>query len=237
MDSELTEKKYTLFDTELDIPKLNEDLTDYSKLYYDFKADSVISKLRIASDRLDSYKRLYYLCQISENLPSEIPKVLPPSTILALIPLEKIIGTTTIIQKAIEIAKKIYNIAEISEDDKTQIEIDFSRAKKYLELYAPEKIKFEIAEKVSPEIQNELTSEEFQALSTFCNRFETTEWDETTLEQEIYSIGKDILGKGKLMFQLLYKLLIGRESGPRLAPLLLAMDKIWINHRINEVLK
>lgn len=235
MDSTLDGKKYTLLDTELDIPKLNEDLIDYSKLYYNYKADSVISKLKIAIDRVDLYKRLYSLCQISENLPSEIPKVLPPSTILALIPIEKIIGFSHIMQKAIDIAKKMYNIPEIDENDRAQIEIDFRRAKKYLELYAPEKIKFEIAEKISPEIQNQFTTDDIQALKTFYNRFEAENLDETTLEQEIYAVGKNVLGKGKLMFQVLYKLLLGRDSGPRLAPLLLAMDKTWVLNRIKQL--
>lgn len=236
MDSTLEGKKYTLFDTELDIPKLNDDLVDYAKLYYDYRADAILTKLKIDSNRVEMYKRLYYLCQITENMPSEIPKVLPTSTILALIPLEKIIGTSNIIQKAIEIAKKIYSVPEINEEDQSQIEIDFSRAKKYLELYAPDKIKFEITEKVDPNIQNEFTTDHLKALRMFSDRFESNEWDETDLEKEIYSIGKEILGKGKLMFQVLYKLLLGRDSGPRLAPLLLAMDKTWVLNRINEVL-
>ena len=39
------------------------------------------------------------------------------------------------------------------------------------------------------------------------------------------------------MFQVLYKLLLGKESGPRLAPLLLAMDKNWVLSRISEILQ
>ena len=237
MDSELTGRKYRLFDTELDIPRLDDELADYSKLYYTYKAETVIKKLKIASDRVDLYKRLYLLCQISEHLPPEIPKVLPPSTILELIPLEKIIGTSKIIQTAVEIAKKIFIVDEINEADKQQIEIAFQRTKKYLELYAPDKIKFEISENISTEIQQELTDDQLKALKIFCERFESQEWDETKLEQEIYSIGKENLGKGKIMFQVLYKLLLGKESGPRLAPLLLAMDKNWVLSRISEILQ
>jgi lysyl-tRNA synthetase, class I len=236
MDSELIGRKYKLSDTELDIPRLEDELADYSRLYYNYKADLVISKLKIDRDRVDLYKRLYLLCQTSEKLPSDIPKVLPPSTILELIPLEKIIGNSKILRTATEIAKKIYQVADLIDDDKRQIEVAFQRTKKYLELYAPAKIKFEISEKITPEMQKELTTDQLKALKTFSERFTSQDWDETKLEQEIYSIGKEILGKGKLMFQLLYKLLLGKESGPRLAPLLIAMDKPWILNRFQEIL-
>jgi len=38
------------------------------------------------------------------------------------------------------------------------------------------------------------------------------------------------------MFQLLYQILLGKNNGPQLAPLLLIMDKAWIIKRIEELL-
>ena len=235
MASQKIDNKYKLLDVDLDIPKLNDDLIDYSKLYYDFEAENVVSKLNIESSKIEMYKRLYQLCQIETKIPPEIPKLLPTTTNLEIVPLEKIIGKTNLLQKAIEMAKKIFDITELSESDKKRISLTLDRTKNYLQIYAPDKIKFEIAESISPEIRNQITKTDHEALLLFKEKFQNKEWDSASLEQEIYSIGKQILQSGKKMFQLLYKIVLGKKSGPRLAPLILTIDKNWLVRRINDL--
>ncbi|MHA1648889.1 MAG: hypothetical protein ACTSYB_01755, partial [Candidatus Helarchaeota archaeon] len=108
--------------------------------------------------------------------------------------------------------------------------------KKYLQMYAPDKIKFEITEEINSEIKNQIMIEERKALEIFIDRFENNEWEEKSLEQEIYSIGKETLKSSRKMFQILYKILLGKKSGPKLAPLLLIMDKNWVIQRIQDAL-
>ncbi|NVM54961.1 MAG: lysine--tRNA ligase [Candidatus Helarchaeota archaeon] len=229
-------KKYKLIDVDLDIPKLIDDLIDYSKLFYDYDAQNVVTKLNIEINKIDMYKRLYKLCQVEEKSPPQIPKTLPSATLLEIIPLEKIIGKPNLVQKAFEMAKKIFHVNQLDEKEKKAIQLSLERTQTYLQTYAPDKKKFEIAEKISPEIQNQIKPTEYEALKIFIDRFERNEWDERSLEQEIYTIGKQILQSGKKMFQLLYKILLGKKSGPRLAPLLLTIEKSWIITRFNEIL-
>ncbi|MHA1652074.1 MAG: lysine--tRNA ligase, partial [Candidatus Helarchaeota archaeon] len=86
MASQKHGKKYKLIDVDLDIPKLNDDLIDYSKLFYDFDTQNVMNKLKIEPNKVGMYRRLYELCQVVEKLPSKIPKALPTSTKLQLVP-------------------------------------------------------------------------------------------------------------------------------------------------------
>jgi lysyl-tRNA synthetase class 1 len=232
MASELLNKRYNLIDNDLDIPKLTDDLIDYSKLYYDIDAQIIMTKLKIEPNKVEMYKRLYQLCQIQDALPYEIPRTLPTSTLIELLPLEKLIGEPNLIQMSLEIAKKMFKVDQINESDKQTIELALARTKTYLRLYAPASVKFEITDTISPEIRDQISPPEKRALEAFLQRFEPKEWEEKSLEQEIYSIGKELLQNGKKLFQVLYKVLLGKPSGPRLASLLLKMDKNWVINRI-----
>ncbi|NVM30079.1 MAG: lysine--tRNA ligase [Candidatus Helarchaeota archaeon] len=235
MTSQKINKQYKLIDIELDIPKLIDDLTDYSKLFYDFNAQKIIDRLKIDENKVAMYKRLYVLCQISEKIPPTIPKTLPTSTSLVLTPLKKVLGMENLVKKSIEVLQKIFISTPMTEKDRKKIELDLILMEKYFELYAPEKIQFEIKEEFSPNLKNQLTSIEKQALKIFLEKFQEEKWDEKSLAHEIYVIGRKILQNQKGLFRLLYQILLGKEFGPKLAPLLLAMDKNWIINRISDV--
>jgi len=234
MTSKKVKNRYILIDSELDIPKLIDDLIDFSKLYYKIDFDKVQTKLKIESNKIPMYQRLYELCQVSP-LSSTIPIALPPSTSLNLVPLKRIIGMENVIQKASEVLEKILTDTAVTAEDKKKLRIDLERTERYLELYAPDKIKFEITDQISPELKSQLTYEQKQAIEVFLEKFRAKDWDEKSLEQELYSIGKEILQSGKKMFQLLYNILIGKKSGPKLAPLLLTIDKTWVIQRISQI--
>ncbi|MHA1130005.1 MAG: lysine--tRNA ligase [Candidatus Helarchaeota archaeon] len=236
MDSQKVGKKFQLIDTDLDIPKLHDDLIAYSKLFYNFDTQNAIERLKIVHSKFEMYKRLYKLCQITEKLPPNIPKALPASTLYQLIPLKKVIGFTHVVEKAVELSQKIYDGTAINAEDRHQLEQSLGRMERYLELYAPLHLRFEIPEAISPTIKNQITLAEKTALQEFINLFCQAEWTEKSLEQEIYTLGKQTLQSGKKMFQLLYKILLGKKSGPKLAPLLLLMEKPWILNRIQSAL-
>ncbi|MFX1295898.1 MAG: lysine--tRNA ligase, partial [Promethearchaeota archaeon] len=136
MSSQRINKKYKLIDVELDIPKLIDDLTDYSKLFYNYNVEKIVNKLKIEQNKIDMYRRLYELCQVAETLPLKIPKILPTTTSLNLIPLKKIIGIDNLVQKSIEIAKKIFGVNKLNENEEKKIKLDLYRLERYLELYA-----------------------------------------------------------------------------------------------------
>ncbi|MHA1264293.1 MAG: lysine--tRNA ligase [Candidatus Helarchaeota archaeon] len=236
MSSQKINNHYKLIDTELDIPKLVDDLIDYSKLYYNVTFDKITAKLKIDPDKVSMYQRLYELCQVNEKLPSDFPLILPPSTLFSLLPLKKIIGLQNLYQKAFEILTKIYPERPIKDSDKQRIKLDFDRTAKYLELYAPDKIKYELTNSISPLLKKQLTVLQKEALYQFLERFQSRSWEEKELEQEIYTIGKSTLQSGKKMFRLLYQILLGKTSGPRLAPLLLLIEKKWVIQQLQQLL-
>ncbi|HUX98402.1 MAG TPA: lysine--tRNA ligase [Candidatus Deferrimicrobium sp.] len=236
MASKKMGKGYQLIDEDLDIPRLIDDLIDYSKLFYNFNAEKIMNKLKIEESKITMYKRLYELCQVIIPLPAEIPKILPTKFIFLIIQFEKIIGKKELLEKSINMLKKFFNVNQIPANEQKKIETLLNQTKKYLQLYAPDQIKFEIKESIDPTIKAQLTPTQIKALTYFREKILHEEWDEESLKEEIYSIGNKFLQKGKFMFQLLYKILFGKDSGPQLAPLILIMDKDWIIKRIDEIL-
>jgi len=101
-------------------------------------------------------------------------------------------------------------------------------AKNWLELYAPEQFKFEIQEK--PTIK--LSQKEKQIVYDFAENLATLK-----TENEIKALIRTIAEKYSIklpdVFKLMYKVLLNKERGPRLAPLIVAIGI----KRVSRILK
>ena len=110
-----------------------------------------------------------------------------------------------------------------------------SRAKYWINNFAPDKLKFDFAEDKLLELKNKFTEDQKSVLIQLEQLLQKNiEWDVQKLQNRLFEIGKS-LGKPKKFFETAYLILIGRKSGPRLAPFLLLLDKNWIIDRIQKV--
>jgi lysyl-tRNA synthetase class 1 len=106
-------------------------------------------------------------------------------------------------------------------------------AKNWVEKYAPESEKFEIS-KTLPDKAKELTDSQKKALIKIADELsEKLNGDE--FQTRIYEIGKETGLNGKDTFSAIYKVLIGKDHGPKAGYLILSLDKEFVKKRFNEV--
>jgi lysyl-tRNA synthetase class 1 len=106
-------------------------------------------------------------------------------------------------------------------------------ARVWVEKYAPESEKF-LVQKELPEKAKELSEQQKTFLHTVSAEVDK-DWDGEAFQTRIYELGKELGMTGKETFGAIYKSLIGRDSGPKAAWLILSLDKEFVKKRFNEV--
>lgn len=106
-------------------------------------------------------------------------------------------------------------------------------AKVWLERFAPEDQKFEVKKELPKvkltEKQKELLTKTVALVSEKSNPLE--------LQTKIYELGKELNLSSQEAFGAFYKVLIGKDHGPKLAWLLLSLDKKFVTKRLEEASK
>ena len=160
------------------------------------------------------------LIRMYEMSNSVIPKTRPlriPYTFSAMI--TQVVPEERMLESAIEILKRTGHIkGRVSEEDRKGIEKRLILAKNWAEHYAPEQYKIRIMDEPDPSIVEKLSSEQKRALKFLAEELK----DKKMSEEELYSLFWEISKKHDLkpqqFFQAVYLALLGRDSGPRLAP-------------------
>jgi lysyl-tRNA synthetase class 1 len=124
------------------------------------------------------------------------------------------------IDELADLLKKMQIVKKISSADKEKISRRLELAKNWAEKYAPEEMKIKLNEE-PPAI--ELTDSEKKAVSSLADNL-----DKEDLQTVIYQTAKENNIEPKRFFQILYNIMINRDSGPRLGPFIIAVgiDKI-----------
>jgi lysyl-tRNA synthetase class 1 len=105
----------------------------------------------------------------------------------------------------------------------------------WVEKYAPEN-KVVLLERLPTEVLAQLTPEDREALQTFADKAESTEWREDGIKALMVALTKG----GALpvdtprFFRDLYLVLLGKEKGPRAAPFLAVLDRKFVLARLRE---
>ncbi len=107
----------------------------------------------------------------------------------------------------------------------------------WLERFAPENVKFKLFEKTPPEVVSALDEKHIEALKAMKEEFGSCDWDAETLHNVIYegSRSRDIDPKDT--FTAFYRILLGKEKGPRLGYFLHTMKRDDVLDRLDRVLK
>ncbi|MEM2927246.1 MAG: lysine--tRNA ligase, partial [Candidatus Bathyarchaeia archaeon] len=106
-------------------------------------------------------------------------------------------------------------------------------AKNWVESYAPLQMRFKISmELPAYRPSNDVERSFIEKLISLIEK----DLPEAELQNEIFNSARSVgLEVGKA-FSLVYLILLGAERGPRLAPLLNALDKDWLIRRLRAVL-
>jgi len=124
--------------------------------------------------------------------------------------------------------------AVLSYIEKKEIESRIEIAQKWLKDYAPENYKFTIAEKL-PEV--ELSDAQKEFLSKVANAIKSKDsWTGEDLHKEIHTIKNELGISPRDAFSAIYKVFIGKDSGPQAGWLLASLDRKFVIKRLKEAI-
>ncbi|RLJ10313.1 MAG: lysine--tRNA ligase [Candidatus Aenigmatarchaeota archaeon] len=133
-------------------------------------------------------------------------------------------------EKALE---RVKEMEKLNKKDLDRYFAVLSRAKAWLERYAPEKYRFELKEKPEDRIVNTLDDKEKTALKELMKKLEEKDYTPDELFTIFYEICEDVSIEPKRFFRAVYLVLLGKEYGPRLAPFIISTGQ----KKIAEILK
>jgi len=214
----------------------------YERIYFGLSPANSEQELR-------EIKLLYPLFQ-PKGLPEKTPVRLPFKLLTVLAQLEPIFGKKMIINKA----KEYLN----NEGIKQKLDINYFNLRikkitnwlKYLrELIEEEKnpkekkklrnkaIFFSIPENLSNEVKAKIDDSQKEALKAFLEQIRNlSELTEENIKEIMVNLRNDLEIKPMKIFQAFYLVILGEKKGPRLSPLLIMLDKNWIEKRISDLL-
>lgn len=131
--------------------------------------------------------------------------------------------------KTIEIIKRTEH-AEIADEQAETIKEELKYIDSWLKNWAPESVKFSLRENVDP---NEFSDQEKSFLIGMSDKIKNApkDADGVWFHQAIYEFKTDDFGP-KQMFQALYRVLIGKDAGPRAGWFLSILPRDWLINRL-----
>jgi lysyl-tRNA synthetase class 1 len=165
--------------------------------------------------------RLYRISQL--DMPKYVPPQLP-YTYAAII--AQVFKEKEGLARAMEwlrmhwYTKKMRKVRGEEEYVKQRLDLAKNWAMKYAENY-----RIKIQEKVPAEVKVALSPGQCVALQILARDLERKSWEEKELEKRIYDLRSKAGVSSKELFSAIYMTLLGKESGPRAAPFILALGQ------------
>ncbi|MFQ5831786.1 MAG: lysine--tRNA ligase [Candidatus Thorarchaeota archaeon] len=186
-------------------------------------------------ERMEFVQLLYPLCLAGDVPEKHIPK-LPFKFAVITSQMEDILGKTTILERCEQVLKKQFGLDTASPEAKELIPIRLYRAKTWAHDYGTERDKVEIPESVPSGIIDTLTDNDREFLRMFVEVLKDESLDDEELQSKVFETARSVGLKDKRAFIVFYRVLISRESGPRLGGLLNLLGNEWVLERIMSVL-
>ncbi|MBI3190390.1 lysine--tRNA ligase [archaeon] len=182
----------------------------------------------LTEKRTEQLKRQYELAQIRQ--PGKQPVQFSYSTaamIVQAVP-NKSISNIEKILKTMGVTK------ELTEYDRKRISLRIELMEKWLSKYAPEEIKIKINQTAPVPVVSALSEDEKSAVGDVKKALEKN-ISESELQSEIYEIARSHNVEPKKFFQILYRILITKDYGPKLGPFMIALGKDRVKSVLNSV--
>ncbi|MDI9645052.1 MAG: lysine--tRNA ligase, partial [Candidatus Verstraetearchaeota archaeon] len=175
---------------------------------------------------------LYELC-LKGKPPASLPARLPYRFATTIVQLEEILGSAKVVEKSLEYAAHLREKSSLSVEEAADVRRRLYMAANWVRLYAPQQARFKVSAGVEEYRLNEAEREFVDSVAGMIER----DLGEAELQNKIFETARSLgLEPGKA-FSVLYRILLGSERGPRLAPLLLAMDRDWLVRRLRSAIR
>ena len=115
-----------------------------------------------------------------------------------------------------------------------ELKDEIGTVKNWLDLYAPENMKFRIL----PEQEEVSVSDQDKKIaSAFLERMDQIEWEAGEIHQAVYELIQSLEIKPQEGFSAFYRILTGKDRGPRLGYFLSNLDRDFVKNRLKISLK
>ncbi len=173
-------------------------------------------------------RRVYELSQ-----PYKIPEKLPLQ--VSYRHLATIVQISRDWEKILEILRRTGQIKEkLDKDDEERLKSRVKHVIYWLDNFAPDIIKFSLQETL-PDIKLDDKQKEF--LKAYLDLILSGEWKAEELHENVYTASKQSGINPKNGFKIMYKILLDKESGPRLGYFLTTLGKEFVIRRIKEAIE
>ncbi|MCE5214029.1 MAG: lysine--tRNA ligase [Methanobacterium sp.] len=120
--------------------------------------------------------------------------------------------------------------SQIDLEDADRFKMRIKQVKNWLNIYAPDFVKFEVQNEI-PTLNLNDNQKEF--LVKVAHLLENRDFTPEELHDEMYQILKELGLKPQKAFQAIYRVIIGKKQGPRAASFVLSLDKDFVIRRFN----
>jgi lysyl-tRNA synthetase class 1 len=125
--------------------------------------------------------------------------------------------------------------AKLTNEDKKILRDRVKYVKIYLDRFAPDNIKFAVKEELPAEART-LSGKQRELLLKILELLEKAK-DPEEFQNDVYQIGKKLGVSSTDTFKAIYLSLLGKESGPKAAWLVLSLDKRFVKERFKDAAK
>ena len=198
---------------DLDVLKVYEDFDKCERIYY--------KKEEVDKKEHEKQKRIYELSSVdkpTKNMP------LQPS-------FRHLCNMVQIYENDFDKIKEAYKLED--KKDIERLRIRAICASNWLKKYADDNFKFKINDKKDIE-KMKLTEAEKEILAALKQRLSQKDYDEKELHNEFYNLSKEFKIEPKDFFRLVYRFLINKDRGPKLASFILTIGKKKIIELLNH---
>ncbi len=209
------------------LPDLIDEYDRFERVYYGLEETD--------ETYLQLVRLIYPLTLPGEPSPTHIPK-LPFKYAMVMSQLEDVLGRDVILQRSREVIMKQNQIDTISPEVEHAMVKRLARARRWVDLFGSKNDKISVPETVPDEIQSTLTETDKKFLKELVAVLRGPEQDEATLQSLVFEKARAVGLKERRAFMVLYRILISRKSGPRLAPFIKMLGCDWVATRIESVL-
>ncbi|OGY27024.1 MAG: lysine--tRNA ligase [Candidatus Woykebacteria bacterium RBG_16_43_9] len=122
---------------------------------------------------------------------------------------------------------------KLTKEDREALEQRVKYVKIYLNRFAPDNIKFSVKDALPKEAKL-LTEKQKEMLLKVNDLLEDAK-DPEDFQNTVYKVGKELGLSSADTFKAIYRALLGKESGPKAAWLILSLDKVFVKKRFEQV--
>ncbi len=134
------------------------------------------------------------------------------------------------VDEVLRIVGRIYEVDDVTRRD---VERRLKYAKRWLEVFADERLKFEIAEDVDVSLFDD---EDIEFLSRFAEEL-SEDMSAEDIHNKVYEVSRSLNVKPSKAFQAIYKVILAKNYGPRAGYFIKTLGIDWFKKRVEKLLK